>query len=343
MSGPRVLVAGDFLYEMYEPAFCAGLRAAGAEVHELHARRLLGPGELLRRAQGKLQLGPGIAAANLALAAACARAKPDVVLLWRAPWARPWGLKLARAAGARRLVLYCNDDPFGPDRDLAIWRALRASVPAVDACFAYREVNLAEFTQAGARRVFLLRSWFDPRLHRPPEPPPRPEEACDAVFIGHCEPDGRVEALAALARAGLFVRLHGAGWERAALPPPLRAGPPLFGEGYARALAAARVALVFLSARNRDGYTRRCFEIPAVGALMLAPRTPELTALFREDEEAAFFSSPEELVAQATRYARDPALRARVAAAGRARCLRDGHDVESRARAFLAQALSWEP
>jgi spore maturation protein CgeB len=107
------------------------------------------------------------------------------------------------------------------------------------------------------------------------------------------------------------------------------------GEAYTKAIAAAKVALVFLSKRNRDTYTRRCFEIPAIGTLMLTPRTPDLLSMYRDGEEAAFFSSAAEAVEQVRRFIDDDALRLKVAAAGRVRCVRDGHDVVSRARQFL--------
>jgi spore maturation protein CgeB len=45
------------------------------------------------------------------------------------------------------------------------------------------------------------------------------------------------------------------------------------------------------------------------------------TEIFRADEEAAFFGSLEELVAQSKRYLADPDLRKRVANAGRRRVL----------------------
>jgi hypothetical protein len=41
------------------------------------------------------------------------------------------------------------------------------------------------------------------------------------------------------------------------------------------------------------------------------------------------------LIGQVRRYLADSELRARVAAAGHARCVRDGYDVDSRARQFL--------
>ena len=329
----KVLVAGDFAFEFYEPDFCFGLREAGCEVIELPALRFFGPGSLLRRAQTRLVAGPGVAAANAALVAACARHKPDVVLLWRTPWATPLSLWLCRAAGAGKVALYNNDDPFGPDRDLRIWRRWRALLPHADATFVYREVNVAEARAAGARHVSVLRSAFHPLRHRPPGVPPD----CDVVFAGHCEDDGRLDALDALVRDGsLRVRLFGTGWERALRGRPAQAllpVVPVFGEAYVRAIASAKAALVFLSGRNRDQYTRRCFEIPAIGTPMLAPPTGELRALFGDD--ALWYGSPAELLTQARLVCRDEAVRGRYAAAGRRRVVEGGHDVISRAREFI--------
>jgi len=338
---PRILVVGDFRWTIYEPSFCEALRRVGAEPIELPVWRLFGPGELLRRAQTKYCVGPGVAAANLALISTCARHRPDVVLAWRTPWLAPWAVRAARLAGAGRVVLYNNDDPFGQDANLVIWRRFRRLIPHADVCFSYRQVNVREYWQAGAKAVGLLRSCFDPAVHRPVELSDHDRKRFDAdvVFVGHCEPDGRIEMIDRLINAGVRLRLFGTGWDAHASGHRWHERLPidaLRGEDYVRAIAAARIALVFLSRRNRDDYTRRCFEIPAIGTLMLAPRTAELLRLYREDEEAAFFDSGDELVAQVRLYLSDPEKRQRIAAAGRGRALRDGYDADSRARQFLA-------
>ena len=147
------------------------------------------------------------------------------------------------------------------------------------------------------------------------------------MFVGHYEPDGRVETLNYLARQGVPVRLYGSLWERASLDPALRQSPigAAYGEDYVRLIAGAKLALVFLSGRNRDVYTRRCFEIPACGAAMVAPRTKELQAMYREGEEAVYFDSKEELLAKVRWLLDDDEARNRIAKAGRERCLQDGH------------------
>jgi hypothetical protein len=325
---------------VYERAFCDALRRVGADVVELPTLRFFGPGDLLRRAQTKYCVGPGIAAANAALIATCALQRPDVLLAWRTPWLWPSTLRAARQAAGCRVVLYNNDDPFGPDADLPIWRRFRKLIPVADACFCYRQVNVAEFQAAGAKTVALLPSYFDPAVHRPIAltEAERLRFETDVVFVGHCERDGRLELVDKVIDSGIQLRLFGTLWDRHAHGHRWIDRLPItdvWGDEYARAIAGARIALVFLSGRNRDNYTRRCFEIPAIGTLMLAPRTQELLSLYREDEEAAFFGTADELIGQVRRYLADPELRARVAAGGHARCFRDGYDVDSRARRFL--------
>jgi len=339
---PTVLVAGDFAHSFYEPAFCDGLRQCGAKVVELRVRPLFGPGELLQRAQTKYCIGPGVVLANAMLLAKCRQFAPDYVLAWRAPWLFPSTIRLVRRACNARIALYNNDDPFGPDRDFRIWQNFRRGIPFADICFAYRKINIDEYSRAGARRVRLLRSFFVSPLHRPLELDHELLErfSCDVVFVGHCEPDRRLDLMDALLASGLHVRIFGSDWDTYAsgrrwermLPINL-----LYGEGYVRAIAGAKIAVVFLSTRNRDQYTRRCFEIPAIGTMMLAPRTDEILSLFDEGAEVACFSDAQELVEKAVWYAKNDAERARIAAGGRSRCLRDGYDAAGRAREFLAE------
>ena len=72
---------------------------------------------------------------------------------------------------------------------------------------------------------------------------------------------------------------------------------------------------------------------------MLAERTDDLIQFFKEDEEACFFSSPEELVSKAQWLISNPVIRERIAQSGLRRVWADGHDVESRASDFLAMVF----
>ena len=110
---------------------------------------------------------------------------------------------------------------------------------------------------------------------------------------------------------------------------------PVVGEDCAKALCGAKMCLAFLSKINRDTYTRRCFEIPACGRLLLCERTDDLKKMFIEGEEAVFFSTREELVEKALWLLGNPIKIQQISEAGRKRVWADGHDVINRAKQFM--------
>jgi hypothetical protein len=99
------------------------------------------------------------------------------------------------------LVSYNNDDPFSQKAPKHLWRHYLDGIPLVDVALAYRTKNLAELRAAGARRAYLLRSYYLPYIHRPVEltESDRQRYQADVTFVGHYEPDGRIDYLAAAA------------------------------------------------------------------------------------------------------------------------------------------------
>lgn len=348
----RILLAGDWHSELHEEAAFRGFRELGQEVarfswHEYFRRRIgaLAPvTHLLQRAQNRFLAGPLLARLNRDFVAAAAGLRPDMVFVYRGSHITRASLRLIRrdVPGAV-LVGYNNDDPFAPGQLRWLWRHFLDALPEYDLVLAYRHRNLDEFRAAGARRVQLLRSWYDAGRHHPVTLTPAEEArfGADVVFVGHYEPDERTACLEEIVQHGVRLRLFGPGYDwdpiiaRSAALRHLAPVSLVWGEDYNRALCGAKIALCFLSRLNRDTYTRRCFEIPATRTLMLAEYTDDLAGLFREGEEADFFRSPDELVRKIRLYLDDRARRAAVAAAGYERVRRDGHDVVSRMREVI--------
>jgi hypothetical protein len=344
----RILIAGMWRWPQYEQAFARGLRESGAEVIELGLAHHF-DGFAGRVEQAFSFVGPAARRAGRAVIEAARRERPDYVLFWRPTHPLRSTLAALRAMGIPS-ISYNNDDPFSPRlahesnwRARNVWRLYLKALPHFDFNFFYRRMNVEEALAHGARHADLLLPYFMPWQDRPVQLT-ADEEArfgSDCTFIGHFEDDGRDGDLLALAEAGHKVRVWGdATWRRSKLdgatliPHPIE---PALGDDYARALCGAKICISYMSKLNRDGYTRRCFEIPAARQVMLAERTTELTALFREDEEACFFSSREELLGKARQLLDEPEFRARVAAGGLRRVWADGHDVASRARQFIGQ------
>ena len=89
--------------------------------------------------------------------------------------------------------------------------------------------------------------------------------------------------------------------------------------GYVAAIRGAKVCLGLLSKGNRDLHTTRSMEIPYAGGVLCAERTTEHLALYREDEEAVFWTTAEECAEKCLGLLGDDQSRERIRLAGMAR------------------------
>ncbi len=226
------------------------------------------------------------------------------------------------------IVNYNNDDPFGP-RDGPRWNPYLRSVSFYDVVVVVRDCNVAEALAQGARQVLRVFMSADEVVHAPRQisDPDRQKWASEVLFVGTWMPE-RGPFLARLIQLGVPLSIYGNRWSRAREWKVLRSvwrGPGLDAEDdYAKAIQCAKVSLGLLSKENRDLSTQRSFEIPHLGGVLCAERTSEHTELYREDEEAVFWSSPEECAEKCTRLLNNEEQRKRLSANGRRRCLQNG-------------------
>jgi hypothetical protein len=348
------LVVGDWQWPWYQEACAKALERIDCKVlrfgwNERFKHWVPGCTEPVFRSwwlrvQSRAQSGPAVWRLRRDLVQMAARGQPDVIFFYNVQiidLSTVRALKVA-APGAV-LCQYANDNPFSPRAVQGLWRNFLRSIPEFHVHFIYRQSNAGNFRQLGAREVHLLRSYFIPEEDFPVGSGERdPRFECDVVFAGHYEDDGRVEALESIMRAGYRLKIFGGGWAgalpRLAVDSPLRGFypiAPVTGADYRQAICGAKVALCFLSALNCDTYTRRSFQIPAMGVAMLSQRTSDLTSLFAEEREACFFESADEMLQKLQRLTADGNYRQRVASAGRERVWRDEHHVTGRMKQFL--------
>jgi len=87
---------------------------------------------------------------------------------------------------------------------------------------------------------------------------------------------------------------------------------------------------------QQDAVAMRIFDVMAAGGFLIAEHSAELTELFAPGVELETYRSPAELVNKCRFYLSQPELRARIAAAGRARVLSD-HTIHQRIGAILGE------
>lgn len=330
----RLLIVGDGQSLIHERAVHAAALAQGIDASLFTWRQFFSRG-LVSRVQERFLAGPVIGRINQELIRAVEQFGPDLVFVYRGTHVLPGTLQRLQGLGVT-LFGYSNDDPFAAYQRREHRHFLRG-VGYYHHVFAYRLKNLRDYAEMGVADVSLLRSYYIASLNYPVEDVQDSPYRCDVLFAGHYEPDGRDAMLASILSAEIDLKIVGPEWHRAPRHAALQhvLGPAPRGKAYNVALNSAAIALVFLSRINNDTYTRRCFEIPAAGTFMLAQYSADLAELFTEGREAEYFRSTGELVEKIHHYLARPDERERIAAAGRARLLRDGHEVADRLRQIL--------
>jgi spore maturation protein CgeB len=321
------------------------LRRLGlAHVAVLDRNHYSAPG-ILGKLQFRLQMGPGVLRFNHDLLTTAQREQVQIAIFDKALQLRPKTLRRLCESGVF-CIDFVIDNPFGPRNDPG-WRLYRRTIPGFDLTGVQRDVNLVDYRNAGAREVVRIQTSFEPTIHYSPQFP-EPIGWSDAQrdrnvsFIG-TPYDNRGDFLVRLWRAGVPIDISGSRphWQ-AALPADafdatFRIGE-LIGDAYREAIWRSRINLAFVTHSNSDQVAQKAFEITACGGFLLAERTAEHLALFREDEEAVFFSDFEECRGKIARYLNDEAARSAIAAAGQRRAYSSGYDNDSVLRRLLGRA-----
>jgi len=242
------------------------------------------------------------------------------------------------------LASYTDDDMFaGWNRT----RAYAAGLRHYDIVFTTKSYNANpdELPAMGAKRVVVVDKAYDPDQHFPIELNgyERAALGADVGFIGSYAPE-REMLLRSLASTGVKVRVWGNGWVKVSGGDNLCIeGRPLINVGerldYTKAICATRINLGLLRKANRDLQTDRSIEIPACGGFLLAEQSPEHEQLFVNGREAAFFTSPNDLVTKIRHYLVNEDERVAIAAAGRRRCIESGYSHKDRMRVMLSESF----
>jgi spore maturation protein CgeB len=356
----RLLYVSNLVPDYYGEYRLRALRRLGlGHVAAVDTGAFTGLSGLAGKLQFRLQAGPDVTHLNHAILQGAEREQANVLLCDKVLSLRPATLRKLRQSSVVT-VDFVIDDPFGPRRDPG-WRLYRRTIAEFDLTGVQRDVSIADYRQRGAREVVRIRTSYEPTVHYPP-----PVAAAAAVYSAEAPAavypamwsdldrdrqvsfigtpyDNRGDFLTRLWRAGVPVDVSGSRphWQ-AALPPDVFAAVfrvgELKGAAYREAIWRSRINLAFITHSNRDQVAHKSFEITACGGFLLAERTPEHLACFREDEEAVFFSDLEECRAKIDRYLNDEPARARIAAAGQRRAHSSVYDNDSVLRRLLGRA-----
>jgi hypothetical protein len=323
----------------------------GHEVRTVDEEKLTAcPRDLIPRLARRLRKRPTanqIAAVNREVLKQVQEFKPNLTFYVKAYFVLPETVEASRRLGPA--FAWMNDDMFLPGLGTFTFRD---NIRLFDCIFTTKSFNVPEYHAAGAPLALYIPNSYDPEVHFPTKLTARETSiyGCDVGFVGMFSPS-KADALSSVARRGDYLRLNvwGGYWERMMridywhsswrwrkLRPFIR-GRAVFGEAMSKAICGSKIALGLLCREVRDLHTCRSFEIPACSGFMLAERTEEHQMYFKEDAEAVYFSSYQEMMDKVWFYLGRDSLRQRIAEAGYARCLQSGASIIDRARYAIEQ------
>jgi len=302
-NAPRILLAG----QMFD---------ASRTVQRVHALRSLGchvdcvattpenhdyetPPSVAARLRYRLRRPADPAHANAGILKSLA-GETDIVWLDAADMIHGDTLAEAKRRNPELAVVWYSEDDMMNKRLRTKW--LESAIPHIDLWVTTKSFNTApdEVPSLGVRQMLFVNNSYDPNLHRPVQMTDDDVARYGAPvsFIGTFEAP-RAKSVLHLARAGYDVRVWGNGWEsmKNAHAHLRIEGRPAYNDEFAKVVAASNINLCFLRHANRDLQTCRSIEISGCGGFMAHEANTEIMALFRDGQEAVYFTSDDELTA----------------------------------------------
>lgn len=260
--------------------------------------------------------------------------KPDVMLIFKGMEIYPKTLKKIKQ-NKICLVNYNLDHPLRFNSRGSGNTNVRLSVSIYDLHFTYSQQikqELREYTN-GAMVHFLPFGYYEINDNFSF----KGEEVQRACFVGYADKD-RAKWIKALASLGLAIDVYGPRWNAyiSSYHANIRVFPPQYNLDYWNTIRKYRVQLNIFRPHNNLSHNMRSFEVPSVGGIMLAPKTPEHGLFFEDSREAFFYESLEDCAKLARELLNLNAESAdAIRYAARSRCQKSGYSYHHRAKEAL--------
>jgi len=229
------------------------------------------------------------------------------------------------------------DDPFNKNKG-ASSENIRKALRRFDCYFIWSKYLVNKLKEAGLKKVEYLPFGFDPEINYQIQSSAgdRSLFGHDLVFVGNWE-KRREKWLGYLKDLDLAI-WGGDYWQRYCRDKGLATKwqrAEICAKDIPRVFNASKISLNILREQNLESINMRTFEAPACGVFVLAERSQEAKGLFKEDKEAVYFSTPQELRKKVMYYLVHEEERNEIAQAGYQNCISNNHTYLDRAKFIL--------
>lgn len=235
---------------------------------------------------------------------------PELLFVVKGLWVDPETIDVAKKLGVK--TIHFHPDFLFDDR-YHTSKVLNDAITMYDVVVTPKSTEVMKYRKHGCSSVLQIQYAFDPAIHRPVvlSDADRMRYGASFTFVGRMERQ-RALWLNEIAKEDYWLKVWGTNWQK--LPSKMKLRnycmfQGVYTEDMAKVFGASDVALGFLTHLSDEQHTARTFEIPACRGFLLTERTEEQKALFKEGEEADFFSNTEELLEKVAFYHANPAKR----------------------------------
>ncbi|MEK7635644.1 MAG: glycosyltransferase [Patescibacteria group bacterium] len=282
---------------------------------------------LIEKITWKFKMPIDIAGANGKIKEVLKKIKYDVVWIEKGNTIRPGTLRFIKKNQPQAKLISVSEDDMYAKHNHSLYYVY--GLKYYDIVFTTKTYNLTELKSLGAKKTELFLDAYDEKLHRPYvlSEEEKKRFSCDVSSIGAFEEDRAMKMLY-LAERGIKIVIWGNSWKSwvGKHSNLIVKNEHLFKEDYSKAINATKINLCFLRKINRDEVTSRSVEIPACGGFMIAEKTKRHLEFFKENKEAVFFETNEELYDLIKKYLADEPARKKIAEAGRQRVIKSGYN-----------------
>lgn len=278
---------------------------------------------------------------NKEIIATCKKQNFDIIWIDKGNYILPSTLRYIKKILPKSKIIGYSPDNMSERHNRTVW--FEKGMKYYDWYLTTKSYIIDWLKVNGCKNILFVNNAYEDTFHHPYKLNDEERERLGGKigFIGSWEKE-RCDYILYLADHGIPVKVWGTGkWlEYTNYSPNLTiTGKALFSEDYNKALSAFDISLCFLRKINSDLQTTRTMEIPACKSLLMAERTSEHEALFKDNIEAVFFSSKEELLEKCKYLIQHPEQRKDIAEKGYQRCILSGYSNYNTLRVALSHIL----
>lgn len=214
------------------------------------------------------------------------RIEPDIIWIFKGMEIFPNTLKWARSKGIK-LVNYNGDSPFIFSGRGSGNKNVTGSIGLYDLFLTYSDIDKKKMETEYRVKSRLIPFGFEISDALFDECQ-RIKEIKKTCFIGNAD-SSRTNFLCSLANKGIQLDVYGDNWNQLLKQPGVSVYPPVKNDNYWRTLRSYRIQLNLMRPHNPTTHNMRTFEAAGVGAIQLAPDTPDHRFYFECGKEIFLF------------------------------------------------------